>query len=90
MASFCRPGQPSRSAWSIEDSARFAALKEYELLRLLAKDKHALAAARRLGGITGRAAQQANVTRKPSTVDRFFPDNEVIQRVVGHSRYEQT
>ena len=36
------------------------------------------------------AAQQANVTRKPSTVDRFFPDNEVIQRVVGDSRYEET
>ena len=37
-----------------------------------------------------RPAQQANVTRKPSTVDRLFPDNEVIQRVVGDSRYEET
>ena len=40
--------RPSRS-WSVEESAMFAARKEFELLKLLATDKKALATARRLG-----------------------------------------
>ena len=39
MASLAR--HPSRAAWSVEECARFAALKEYELLQLLSRDKKA-------------------------------------------------
>ena len=46
MASFVRSARP-RLTWSMEDTARFAARKEYELLVLLSKDKKALATARR-------------------------------------------
>ena len=46
MASFTRP---PRAAWSVEECARFAALREYELLQLLSRDKKALTTARRLG-----------------------------------------
>ena len=46
MASFAvRPSRP----WSVEESAMFAARKEFELLKLLSTDKKALATARRLG-----------------------------------------
>ena len=46
MASFSwRPSRP----WSIYECALFAARKEFELLKLLATDKKAMAAARRLG-----------------------------------------
>jgi hypothetical protein len=48
MASFAARRSP-RAAWSVEECARFAALKEYELLRLLSTDKKALMTARRLG-----------------------------------------
>ena len=46
MASFSR--RPSRP-WTIDECALFAARKEFELLKLLATDKKAMAAARRLG-----------------------------------------
>ena len=46
MASFAaRPSRP----WTVEEHALFAARKEFELLKLLATDKKALATARRLG-----------------------------------------
>ena len=46
MASFAaRPSRP----WSVEEAAVFAARKEFELLKLLATDRKALATARRLG-----------------------------------------
>ena len=48
MASFAARRSP-RAAWSVEESARFAALKEFELLRLLSTDRKAFATARRLG-----------------------------------------
>ena len=40
--------RPSRS-WTVEECATFAARREFELLKLLATDKKALATARRLG-----------------------------------------
>ena len=57
MASFCRP-RSSRAVWSIEESALFAARKEFELLRLLATDKAALTTARRLGYLVGGRGEQ--------------------------------
>ena len=48
MASFARPAA-LRGSWTIDEAARFAALKEYELLKLLSADRRALATARRLG-----------------------------------------
>ena len=48
MASFAAR-RPPRAAWGVEECARFAALKEFELLRLLSTDRKALATARRLG-----------------------------------------
>jgi hypothetical protein len=48
MASFAARRSP-RAAWSVEESARFAALKEFALLRLLSTDRKAFATARRLG-----------------------------------------
>jgi hypothetical protein len=48
MASFAAR-RPPRAAWNVEECARFAALKEYELLRLLSTDKKAMTTARRLG-----------------------------------------
>ena len=47
MASFAGR-RPSR-LWTVEECAVFAARKEFELLKLLATDKGALATARRLG-----------------------------------------
>eukprot|EP00966_Prymnesium_polylepis_P307096 7096639-Prymnesium_polylepis.1 len=50
MASFCRSAAPPRREWTVEDAARFAALKEFKLLQLLSTDrpidpdKHALLA----------------------------------------------
>ena len=41
--------QPPRAVWSVEECTRFAALREYELLQLLSRDKKALTTARRLG-----------------------------------------
>ena len=38
-----------RPEWTIEQCAIFAARKEFELLKLLAADKRAFAAARRMG-----------------------------------------
>ena len=55
MASFCRSAAPPRREWTVEDAARFAALKEFELLRLLSTDKQAVATARRLGFLLGQA-----------------------------------
>ena len=48
MASFTAR-RPPRVACNVEGCARFAALKEFELLRLLSSDKKAFATARRLG-----------------------------------------
>jgi len=48
MASFARPALPQRE-WTVEEHALFAARKEFELLKLLSRDRKALAAARRLG-----------------------------------------
>jgi hypothetical protein len=48
MASFLRSAAPPRREWSVEDAARFAACKEFELLKLLSTDAKALAMARRL------------------------------------------
>ena len=44
MASFAARRSP-RAAWSVEESARFAALKEFALLRLLSTDRKAFATA---------------------------------------------
>eukprot|EP00966_Prymnesium_polylepis_P206588 4786269-Prymnesium_polylepis.1 len=48
-----RPSLPAglrgQAAWSVEECARFAALRMYELLQLLSRDKKALPTARRLG-----------------------------------------
>ena len=41
--------QPPRAVWSVEECTRFAALREYELLQLLSRDKKALTTARRFG-----------------------------------------
>ena len=60
MASFCRPRSSSRAVWSIEESALFSARKEFELLRLLATDKKAMAAARRLGCMAEGWLKQAH------------------------------
>ena len=38
MASFARAAAPPRREWSVEDAARFAAVKEFELLQLLSTD----------------------------------------------------
>ena len=47
MASFAARRSPS-ALWTIKECAHFAALKEFELLQLLSKDKKAFATARRL------------------------------------------
>ena len=57
MASFLHAAAP-RSEWSVEDAARFAARKEFELLRLLSTDAKALTTARRLGLPLGQAQPQ--------------------------------
>jgi hypothetical protein len=41
--------RPPVAAWSVEECTCFAALREYELLQLLERDKKALATTRRLG-----------------------------------------
>ena len=46
MASFVRAPAP-RAEWTVEDAARFAALKEFKLLQQLSSDKQALTMARR-------------------------------------------
>jgi hypothetical protein len=56
MHSFARP-RPPRAEWTVEECARFAALKEFELLKLLSTDKKALATARRLGSFTSYSHQ---------------------------------
>ena len=52
MASFAARRSP-RAAWSVEESARFAALKEFELLRLLSTR-------------TGRPSRRHVVSASPS------------------------
>ena len=47
---FLRAAAPRPSAaWTVEESARFAALRDFQLLQLLSRDRKALSAARRLG-----------------------------------------
>jgi hypothetical protein len=47
MASFAARRSPS-ALWTIKECAHFAALKEFELLQLLSRDKKAFATARHL------------------------------------------
>ena len=54
---------PARRAWTVEESAIFAARRDFELLVLLSTNKKALATARRLG--LGRAAQPHTAAEKP-------------------------
>ena len=58
MASFVGSAPPRRAEWSVDDAARFAALKEFKLLQLLSTDKKALATARRLGFMFGHTQTQ--------------------------------
>ena len=58
MASFVGSAPPRRAEWSVDDAARFAALKEFKLLQLLSSDKKALATARRLGFMFGHTQTQ--------------------------------
>ena len=58
MASFARAAAPPRREWSVEDAARFAAVKEFELLQLLSTDTKALTTARRLGLRLGHTQPQ--------------------------------
>ena len=51
MASFARPALLQRE-WTVEEHELFAARKEFELLKLLSRDRKALATARRLGFTT--------------------------------------
>ena len=77
MASFARAAAPPRREWSVEDAARFAAVKEFELLQLLSTDTKALTTARRLGLRLGHTQPQTqaqhpavaagNVAAAPST-----------------------
>lgn len=46
-----RPSRPSE--WTLEDAARFAALKEGYLLQFLSENKKAFATARRLARLAG-------------------------------------
>eukprot|EP00966_Prymnesium_polylepis_P313534 7244971-Prymnesium_polylepis.1 len=57
MAFFVRSAAPRRE-WSVEDAARFAVRKEFELLKLLSTDKKGLATARRLGLSFGQTQPQ--------------------------------
>ena len=46
MASFVGSAPLRRTEWTVEDAARFAALKEFKLLQLRSADKKAFATAR--------------------------------------------
>ena len=60
MEAFLRSAKrPSRSPWTLEEAARFAALKEGYLLQFLSKHKDALATARRLGVLQPQPQPQA-------------------------------
>lgn len=50
----------TRATWSVEESALFAARKEFELLKLLSTDKKALATARRLGLFVNRTESHSH------------------------------
>ena len=62
---------PLRREWSLAESARWSALREFELLKLLSRDKAAFAMARRLGFFagpqqnTGASTGAAAVPRPP-------------------------
>ena len=47
MASFVGSAPLRRAEWTVADAARFAALKEFDLLKVLSTDAKALATARR-------------------------------------------
>ena len=63
MASFFR-APAARPGWTVEECARFAALKEYELLKLLGADPKTLRVARRLGFAERRAAPPPKEARE--------------------------
>ena len=74
MASFtaCRP---PRAAWSVEKCARFAALREYELLQLLAdlsRDKKGLTTARRLLVVDSRPQPLSPAAATAQQVNRCW------------------
>ena len=69
MASFCRSAAPPRREWTVEDAARFAALKEFKLLQLLSTDKQALTTARRLGLFLGQTQPQAQTQLPADAAD---------------------
>ena len=88
MASFV-VRQPSRR-WTVEECAVFSARKEYELIKLLATDKRALATARRLGCFASAghphshplppAASAARATRPPKQQADVVPRCNARQR----------
>ena len=61
MASFVGSAPPRRAEWSVDDAARFAALKEFKLQQLLSTDKKALATARRLGFMFGHIRKRNRI-----------------------------
>ena len=68
--------RPAGREWSVEEAAVYAARRDYELLRLLSRDKNALRAARLLGVQLGQQhlavhSAAAERVRKPK-----FPKTE--------------
>jgi hypothetical protein len=67
-----RPRSP-RTEWTVDECARFAARKEFELLRLLSTDKKVFATARRLGTLKSHSQSPsvtegaANAAARPAT-----------------------
>jgi hypothetical protein len=55
---FLRAARPACREWSVEEAAVFAARRDYELLRLLSRDRNALRTARILGLQLGCQQQQ--------------------------------
>jgi len=75
MASFVGSAPLRRSEWTVEEAARFAALKEFKLLQLLSTDKKALrATARRLGFLFGQTQTQPHVPAVPAGDAAVLPD----------------
>ena len=78
MASFARPAL-LQCEWTVEEHALFAARKEFELLKLLSRDRKALATARRLGFMASAGkphphnamASNAAASAAPSTAGAY-------------------
>ena len=60
--SFLKAARPAGREWSVEEAAVYAARRDYELLKLLSKDRSALRTARILGLQLGGLQQQTQPT----------------------------